>query len=105
MGQVNIRQMTIGQKIKELREDNQMLQRELAHELKVGDAYLSKIENNQKKIKKEHLLILSKIFNYPYVKLETLWLANQVYDIIKNEELAIEILKVAEKEIKYRQNK
>lgn len=94
--------MTVGQKIKELRESNKMLQRELAYELKVGDAYLSKIENNQKKLKKEHLQTLSTIFNYPYDKLEMLWLANKVYDIIKNEKQAIQILKVAEEEIKYR---
>ena len=44
--------MTIGQKIRELREKTGMLQRELAYELKVGDAYLSKIESNQKILKK-----------------------------------------------------
>jgi transcriptional regulator with XRE-family HTH domain len=53
--------MTIGQRIKELRENAGMLQRELAYELKVGDAYLSKIERNQKVLKKEHLITISKL--------------------------------------------
>jgi len=96
--------MTIGEKIKELRESKGMLQRELAYELKVGDAYLSKIEHNQKILKKGHLATISKFFNYSYEKLEMLWLANKVYDIIKNEKQAIQILKVAEEEIKYRKN-
>ena len=94
--------MTIGQKIRELREKTGMLQRELAYELKVGDAYLSKIESNQKNLKKENLKTISKLFKYPYSELETLWLANKVYDLIKDEKKAIEVLKVAEQEIKYR---
>jgi len=96
--------MTIGQKIKELRENAGMLQRELAYELKVGDAYLSKVERNQKLLRKEHLITLSKFFNYPYLELETLWLANKVYDLVKNEEQAIQVLKVAEQEILYSKN-
>jgi hypothetical protein len=31
-----------------------------------------------------------------------LWLADKVYDLIKDEKKAIEVLKVAEQEIKYR---
>ena len=96
--------MTIGQKIKELRENAGMLQRELAYELKVGDAYLSKVERNQKLLRKEHLITLSKLFNYPYSELETLWLANKVYDLVKSEEQAIQVLKVAEQEIIYSKN-
>lgn len=94
--------MTIGQKIRELREEAGMLQRELAYKLKIGDAYLSKIERNQKSLKKDHLTTISKLFKYPYAELETLWLANKVYDLIKDEKKAIEVLKVAEQEIKYR---
>ena len=102
LSQVKLRKMTIGQKIRELREKTGMLQRELAYELKVGDAYLSKIESNQKNLKKEHLTTISKLFNYSYSELETLWLANKVYDLIKDEKKAIEVLKVAEQEIKYK---
>lgn len=93
--------MTIGQRIKILREKAGMLQRELAYELKVGDAYLSKVENNTKSLKREHLSIISKIFDEPIEKLEALWLASKLYDIVKEEGQALEALKVAEKEIKY----
>ncbi len=93
--------MTIGQKIKELREGKGMLQRELASKLNVGDGFLSKIERNQKVLKREHLVSISKIFGFPYIELETLWLANKVYDLIKDEDQAIQVLKVAEQEIKY----
>lgn len=93
--------MTLGQKIKELREERGMLQRELASKLEIGDGFLSKVERNQKVLKREHLNTISKLFNYPNAKLETLWLANKVYDLIKNEKHAIQVLKVAEQEIKY----
>jgi len=96
--------MTLGQKIKELRESKSMLQRELASKLEVGDGFLSKVERNQKVLKKGHLISISKIFNFPYTELETLWLANKVYDIIKDENQAIQVLKVAEQEVKYVRN-
>jgi transcriptional regulator with XRE-family HTH domain len=96
--------MTLGQKIKELRESKGMLQRELASKLEVGDSFLSKIERNQKVLKKGHLASISKIFNFSYTELKTLWLANKVYDIVKDENKAIEVLKVAEQEVKYVRN-
>jgi transcriptional regulator with XRE-family HTH domain len=93
--------MTLGNKIRELRESSGLLQRELAHRLNLGEGYLSKIENDQKKISREHLETLSQIFNEPIEDLEKLWLGNKVYDLLKNENSALEALKVAEEQIKY----
>lgn len=96
--------MTLGNKIRELRESSGLLQRELAHRLNLGEGYLSKIENDQKKISREHLKTISQIFNEPIEHLEKLWLGNKVYDLLRNENSALEALKVAEEQIKY-QNK
>lgn len=93
--------MTIGLKIKSLREEAGMLQRELAYKLNVGDAFISKVERNQKVLKKEHLKTLSELFKISYSELETLWMASKVLYIVQGEEKAIDILKVAEKELKY----
>ncbi len=93
--------MTLGQKIRELRKHNQMFQRELASKLEVGDGYLSKVERDQKILKREHLKTLSDIFNCSLKELEALWIATKVYDIIKYEETGLEALKVAKKYIKY----
>ncbi len=93
--------MTLGQKIRELREKSGMLQRELASKLEIGDGFLSKVENNQKPLKREHLIKISKIFKSSFSELETLWFANKICYLIKDEDKAIEILKVAEQEIKY----
>lgn len=93
--------MTLGNKIKELREASGLLQRELAHRLNLGEGYLSKIESDQKKISREHLETISQIFNEPIEELEKLWLGNKIYNIIRDEICAFEALKVAEEQVKY----
>ncbi len=97
--------MTIGQKIKELRKSRGLLQKELASKLKIGEGYLSKVENNLKNLNKDHLIKLSQLFNYPLADLEILWLGTKVYDLIKAEEDALRVLKVAEESIKYNRRK
>jgi len=94
--------MTIGAKIKELRETSGMIQRKLASLLEIGDGYLSKIENDQKAIKREHLIKISSVFNFPLDELEALWIATKVYDIVKDEKEGLKALKVAEDQIKYK---
>jgi transcriptional regulator with XRE-family HTH domain len=93
--------MTLGQKIKELRETNGMLQRQLAALLEIGDSFLSKVESDQKMLKREHLLTISETFNSSISELEALWIAIKVYDIVKDEEEGLNALKVAEEQIKY----
>lgn len=93
--------MTIGQKIKQLREESGMKQRELAAKLNIGEGFLSKVENDQKLIKREDLKKLSVFFNVERSVLETLWLANKVYDLIKHENQGLEALRVAEEQAKY----
>jgi transcriptional regulator with XRE-family HTH domain len=93
--------MTLGQKIKELRESTGMLQRQLAALLEIGDGYLSKVESDQKMLKREHLLTISETFNSSLSELEALWIATKVYDIVKDEKEGLNALKVAEEQIKY----
>jgi len=93
--------MTIGQKIKELREEVGLKQRELASKLNIGEGFLSKVENNQKLLKRDDLKKLSEIFNIEQSELETLWLGTKVYDLIKNETYSLDAIKVAEEQVKY----
>jgi len=93
--------MSLGKKIKELRESNSVLQRELAAMLNVGESYLSKVETDHKVLKREYLIHLSEYFNYPLSELEALWLGTKVYDLIKNETQGLSALKVAEEQINY----
>ena len=93
--------MTLGQKIKELRESTGMFQRQLASILEIGDGFLSKVENDQKALKREHLKTISKTFNCSFSELEALWIGSKVYDIVKDEKEGMNALKVAEEQIKY----
>lgn len=94
--------MTLGERIRQLREGNNMLQRQLASKLEVGDGYLSKVERGQKVLKREHLKTISDLFNCQFQELEALWIAAKIYDIVKNEQVGLEALKVAEEQIKYK---
>ena len=104
-GQVHSWEMTIGQKIRELREEAGMKQRELAAKLDIGEGFLSKVENDQKLLKREDLKKLSELFNVPHSNLETLWLANKVYGLIKDENQGLDALKMAEEQAKYLRGK
>jgi transcriptional regulator with XRE-family HTH domain len=93
--------VTIGQRIKQLREMNGMLQRELATKLQIGEGFLSKVENDQKQLKRDDLKKLSRLFKVSLSELETLWLADKVYDLLKDENHGTDALKVAEEQLKY----
>lgn len=96
--------MTLGLKIKQLRESKGMLQRKLASILEIGDGFLSKVESDQKPLKREHLKTISETFDYSYNELEALWIATKVYGLVKDEDEGLNALKVAEEQIKYHKN-
>lgn len=93
--------MTIGKRIRQLREDAGMKQRELAAKLGIGEGFLSKVEHDQKLLKRGDLKKISSLFKVNHSDLETLWLANKVYDLIKDENQGLDALKVAEEQAKY----
>ena len=94
--------MTLGQKIKELREQAGLKQRELAYQLGIGEGFLSKVENDRKLLKREDLTKLNELFKIPIEELESLWLANKLYSIVRDEESALTALKVVEEQVKYK---
>jgi transcriptional regulator with XRE-family HTH domain len=91
-----------GERIKRLREDSHLLQRQVASELDIDSPMLSKIERGERRAKKTQVLLLSKIYNAAKKELLTLWLADQVYELVKDEETGSDALKVAENQFKYR---
>lgn len=93
--------MTFGKKLRELREQAGLKQRELANKLAIGEGFLSKVENDLKPLKREDLIKLNELFKTPIEELESLWLANKVYSIIRNEETALSALKAAQQQITY----
>ena len=62
---------------------------------------LSKIERGERRAKKEQVSIFAKIFSVNENELLSLWLADQVYEIVKDEDVALKAIQVAEEEVKY----
>ncbi len=90
-----------GERIKQIREQKKLLQREIAHQLSMDTPMLSKIERGERKAKKEQVSIFAKILSIKEKELLSLWLADQVYEVVKDEETALKAIQVAEEEIKY----
>ncbi len=89
-----------GAHIKQLRQKRNLLQRELASLLKMDTPLLSKIESGERTAKKEIVTKLSVILKTDEKELLTLWLADQLYDVAKDEDVAIKAMQLAEGEIK-----
>ena len=57
---------------------------------------LSKIERGERRAKKEYIPTLAEVLSTNKQELLTLWLADQVYEMVKDESVALEALKLAE---------
>ena len=90
-----------GNKIRVLREEKKMLLRHLAPLLDMDTAQLSKIERGERNAKKETVLKLAEILKISPDELVTLWLADQIYDVVKDENTALKAMMVAEESVKY----
>ena len=90
-----------GDKIKHLRKINRLLQRQVASQMEIDTPMLSKIERGDRKAKKDQVLHFAKILNGSKDELLTLWLADQVVEVVQNEDLALRAMQVAEEEVKF----
>ena len=90
----------LGDKIRELRTKENLLLRQVASKLDVDTSIICKMERGARPIKKEQVAALAEILNADKQELLTIWLADQVMNVIKNEEFADEALKSVTKKIK-----
>jgi transcriptional regulator with XRE-family HTH domain len=92
-----------GNKIKTLREEKQIPQRQLASVLEIDTATYCKIEKGDRRAKREQVNVLAKLLEVDSKELIRLWSADKVYDIIAEEEEATQILNVvAESIVEYK---
>lgn len=89
--------MIIGKKLRELREEKGLLLRQVAAELEVDTAYISKMERGEKNIKKEFIIQLATIYNHDQDELIALWLADKIFDTVKDESMAAKAIEIAKK--------
>ena len=85
----------IGNKVRELRGEKNILLRQLAPQLEMDAAILSKMERGDRSFRKKDILLLSKIFNQSQEELLTLWLADKILKNIAKEKYQKEALTLA----------
>lgn len=90
----------IGDRIRELREKNNVLLRHLAAQLDIDTAMLSKMERGDRFFRKEDIEALAKIFKLSEEELLTLWLADKIIKTIGDEKYQEQALKLVLKSIK-----
>jgi len=73
----------------------------LAAKINLDSATLSKIERGTRNASKNQVQLLSKALSQNYSEMKSLWLANKIYDIVKEEKEALSAIHVAEQEVKY----
>ena len=92
--------MLLGNKIKELRDEHVVLQRQLAALLEIDTPMFSKIERGDRRAKRTQVIQLAEYFKIDKNELLTLWLADKVLDAIDGEdELKQNAIKVAEEKM------
>lgn len=92
---------TIGEKLRYIREEKELPLRKVAALLDIDVAILSKMERGERKITKEVVLKLADIYDYNADELLVSFLSDKILYEIKDEDLGIEALKVAEERAKY----
>ena len=85
---------TLGDKLRQLRDEKNLMQREVGAVIEVDGAFISKVENNEKPINRKHLTTLSKFFKVQEDDLQTLWLADKIRLIIKEEKLGKQAIQI-----------
>jgi HTH-type transcriptional regulator, competence development regulator len=76
-----------------------LLLRQVAAELEVDTAYISKMERSEKNIKKEYIIKLAEIYNFDQNELIAIWLADKIFDIVKYESMALRAINIAQKHL------
>jgi len=97
--------ITIGEKLRQIREEKELPLRKVASILDIDVAILSKMERGERKLTKEVVQKLAKIYQYEENELMVLFLSDKIVNELQGEDLSIDALKAAEEKIKYQNTK
>ena len=91
--------MIFGKKIRELRDEQGVLQRQLAALLEIDTPMFSKIERGDRRAKRKHLIKLAEYLHQDEKEMLMLWLADKVLDAVGDDEFRNDAIKVAQEQI------
>lgn len=96
---------SLGDTIRKLREDKELPLRIVSAYLDIDQAILSKIERGQRKATREQVLKLAEYFKVNKNDLLVAWLSDKLVYEVKDEDLALQAMQVAEEKVKYKRTK
>jgi transcriptional regulator with XRE-family HTH domain len=89
-----------GNRLRELRESQGLLLRQIAAQLETDTAYISKLERGERRAKREQVIQLAALLSANLDELLIFWLADQVYVLVKNEKIAKQAISLVNSELK-----
>ena len=87
--------------IRELREQNGLLLRQVAAEIEIDQALLSKIERGERMPTKEQVIRLAKFYKVDEREFLVAFLSDKLVYEVQDEEVALKAMQVAERKINY----
>lgn len=97
--------MAFGKRIKELRESKGLFLRQIGAALELDNAFISKVENEERLLPRKHLENLAEFMNVPLDELLVLWLSDKMIELLQNEPLAEQALRMTQKRLKQGEEK
>ena len=92
--------MLLGNKIKSLRDELGILQRQVAAYLEIDTPMFSKIERGDRRAKRSQVPQLAEYFHVDEKEMLTLWLADRVLDAVEGEKkYGLDAIEIARKEL------
>lgn len=94
--------MLFSNRLRQLREQNNLLQRHMSAALQIDTCLYNKIERGERRVKREQVIAIAKIFKVNLNDFLSLWLSDRIIELLKKEkkELARKGLIVAQKYLK-----
>ena len=92
--------MLLGNKIRSLRDEQGILQRQVAAYLEIDTPMFSKIERGDRRAKRSQVIQMATYFKVDEKEMLTLWLADKVLDALEDEdELKLTAIETAKDEL------
>jgi len=96
---------TFGEQLRKLREKNKLSLRELSSKLNIDSSLIGKIERNERKPSKEFIKQIAKFYKIEEKEMLNEFFSDYIAYKIIEENIDINILKVAEKKVEYLKHK
>ncbi len=93
---------SLGELLKEKRQESGLILRKVAAIVDIDQSLISKFEKNERIPTKQQITRLADFYQLEIKELLIKWYFQKIYDVLEDQEDAIQILKVAEARIAYK---